>query len=79
MPSKYKSLDPFRAAEGSGPLGSNLARTGLIVGASENVGEVYLGGLLGYGLQNWIPYVVALIVLLIRPSGLFGQKTVIKL
>ncbi len=51
---------------------------GLIVGASENLGEIYITELTGTGggVQNWAPYMVALIIILIRPSGLFGQKSI---
>lgn len=49
---------------------------GLIVGAAEALGEVYLGGLIGWGTQIWIAYAVALIVVLIRPAGLFGEMAV---
>jgi branched-chain amino acid transport system permease protein len=49
---------------------------GLIVGAAEALGEILLGPYIGWGTQIWIAYGVALIVVLIRPSGLFGQKEV---
>jgi len=49
---------------------------GLIVGASENLAEIYLGSEIGGGLQNWFPYALALLFLLVRPEGLFGEKSV---
>lgn len=49
---------------------------GLLVGAAEKLAEVYLGDLIGGGIESWFAYVVALAFLLIRPSGLFGQKLV---
>jgi len=49
---------------------------GLIVGASEKVAEVYLGSLIGGGIENWFPYVLALLFLLVRPDGLFGEKRI---
>ncbi|WP_431324016.1 branched-chain amino acid ABC transporter permease [Rhizobium sp. YTU87027] len=49
---------------------------GLLVGASEKLAEVYIGGYFGGGIEGWFAYVVALAFLLIRPSGLFGQKLV---
>lgn len=49
---------------------------GLLVGASEKLAEVYIGEYLGGGIESWFAYVVALAFLLIRPSGLFGQKLV---
>ncbi len=49
---------------------------GLIVGASEKVAEVYLGPMLGGGIENWFPYVLALLFLLVRPDGLFGEKRI---
>ncbi|MER9070688.1 branched-chain amino acid ABC transporter permease [Mesorhizobium sp. M0902] len=49
---------------------------GLIIGASEKLAEVYLGPFFGGGIEGWFAYALALVVLLVRPSGLFGQKTV---
>ncbi|TPL84232.1 branched-chain amino acid ABC transporter permease [Mesorhizobium sp. B2-3-12] len=49
---------------------------GLLVGASEKLAEVYIGDYFGGGIESWFAYVVALVFLLIRPSGLFGQKLV---
>ena len=47
---------------------------GLIIGAGEKLAEIYLGPLVGGGIENWFAYVVALLFLLIRPEGLFGEK-----
>jgi branched-chain amino acid transport system permease protein len=47
---------------------------GLIIGASEKVAEVYLGPYVGGGIESWFAYVVALLFLLVRPEGLFGEK-----
>ena len=47
---------------------------GLIVGASEKLAEVYLGPHVGGGIEGWFPYVLALLFLLVRPEGLFGEK-----
>lgn len=49
---------------------------GLIIGASEKLAEVYLGPVLGGGLEGWFPYVLALLFLLVRPEGLFGEKII---
>jgi len=49
---------------------------GLLIGASEKLAEVYLGPLFGGGIESWFAYVFALAILLIRPSGLFGQRLV---
>lgn len=49
---------------------------GLIIGASESLAEIYLSPLLGGSVSNWFAYAVALVFLLIRPSGLFGEKAV---
>jgi len=49
---------------------------GLIVGASEKVAELYLGPLLGGGLESWFPYFLAVGFLLARPTGLFGERLV---
>jgi branched-chain amino acid transport system permease protein len=47
---------------------------GLIIGLGEKVSEVYLGPMLGGGIENWFAYVLALIFLLFRPEGLFGER-----
>jgi len=47
---------------------------GLIIGASEKLAEVYAGPLVGGGIESWFAYVVALLFLLVRPEGLFGEK-----
>jgi branched-chain amino acid transport system permease protein len=49
---------------------------GLIVGASESLAELYLGPLIGGGLSAWFAYVLALAFLLVRPSGLFGERAI---
>jgi len=49
---------------------------GLIIGASEKLAEVYVGPILGGGIENWFPYVLALLFLLIRPAGLFGEAAI---
>jgi branched-chain amino acid transport system permease protein len=49
---------------------------GLMIGASEKLAEVYLGPLIGGGIENWFPYVLALLFLLVRPDGLFGEKRI---
>ncbi|HTS80087.1 MAG TPA: branched-chain amino acid ABC transporter permease [Myxococcaceae bacterium] len=49
---------------------------GLMVGASEKVAEVYLGPIIGGGIENWFPYLLALLFLLVRPDGLFGEKRI---
>jgi branched-chain amino acid transport system permease protein len=47
---------------------------GLIVGATEKLAEVYVGPMVGGGIESWFAYVVALAFLLVRPEGLFGEK-----
>jgi branched-chain amino acid transport system permease protein len=49
---------------------------GLIIGAGEKLAEVYLGPFLGGGIENWFAYVLALLVLLVRPQGLFGERII---
>jgi len=54
---------------------------GLIIGASEKLAEIYIPpvvhswfGVTVSGLEAWFPYVLALMFLLVRPEGLFGEK-----
>ena len=49
---------------------------GLIIGASEKLAEVYIGPMVGGGIEGWFPYVLALLFLLVRPEGLFGEKII---
>jgi branched-chain amino acid transport system permease protein len=49
---------------------------GLIIGASEKLAEVYIGPHVGGGIEGWFPYVLALLFLLVRPEGLFGEKII---
>lgn len=49
---------------------------GLLIGATEKLAEVYLGGYVGGGIENWFPYVFAMLFLLVRPYGLFGEQRI---
>jgi branched-chain amino acid transport system permease protein len=49
---------------------------GIIIGIGEKIGEFYWGPLLGSGIESWLAYVIALIFLLFRPQGLFGEKII---
>jgi branched-chain amino acid transport system permease protein len=49
---------------------------GLIIGASEKLAEVYFGPYVGGGIESWFAYVLALLFLLVRPQGLFGEKII---
>jgi len=49
---------------------------GLIIGATEKLAEVYLGPYVGGGIESWFAYVIALVFLLVRPQGLFGEKII---
>ena len=49
---------------------------GLVIGAGEKISEVFLGPALGGGIEIWFAYVVALLFLLVRPQGLFGERII---
>lgn len=49
---------------------------GLIIGIGEKLFEIYWGPLLGSGVEGWFAYVIALVFLLFRPQGLFGEKII---
>lgn len=49
---------------------------GLIIGVGEKLSEVYIGPLVGGGIEIWFAYVLALGFLLFRPQGLFGEKII---
>ncbi len=49
---------------------------GLIIGVGEKLSEVFLGPMVGGGIEVWFAYVLALVFLLFRPQGLFGEKII---
>ena len=49
---------------------------GLIIGVGEKLSEVYIGPLVGGGIETWFAYGLALCFLLFRPQGLFGDKII---
>ena len=49
---------------------------GLIIGVGEKLSEVFLGPYVGVGIEIWFAYVLALVFLLFRPQGLFGEKII---
>ncbi len=49
---------------------------GLVIGVGEKLSEVYIGPMLGGGIEIWFGYVLVLFVLLVRPQGLFGEKII---
>jgi branched-chain amino acid transport system permease protein len=49
---------------------------GIIIGVGEKIGEFYWGPLLGSGIESWLAYVIALVFLLFRPQGLFGETII---
>ena len=49
---------------------------GLLIGLGEKLSEIYLGPIIGGGIENWFAFVLALVFLLIRPQGLFGERII---
>jgi len=49
---------------------------GLLIGVGEKLSEIYLGPYFGGGIEIWFAYVMALMFLLVRPQGLFGEKII---
>lgn len=49
---------------------------GLIIGVGEKLSEVFLVPYVGGGIEIWFAYVLALVFLLFRPQGLFGEKII---
>lgn len=66
---------PVLIIGGFSSIGGVIA-AGLIVGGSEKLAEIYIGPLFGGGIENWFPYVLALVFLSVRPQGLFGNGIV---
>ena len=49
---------------------------GLMIGLGEKLFEFYVGPMIGGATENWFAYMLALIFLLFRPQGLFGEKII---
>ncbi|MFL2791829.1 MAG: branched-chain amino acid ABC transporter permease [Paracoccaceae bacterium] len=49
---------------------------GLMIGLGEKLFEFYIGPMIGGATENWFAYMLALIFLLFRPQGLFGEKII---
>jgi branched-chain amino acid transport system permease protein len=49
---------------------------GLMIGVGEKIAEVYWGPAFGGAIENWFAYVLAMVVLLFRPHGLFGEEII---
>jgi branched-chain amino acid transport system permease protein len=49
---------------------------GLIIGVGEKIGEVYWGPAIGGAIENWFAYMLAMLFLLFRPHGLFGEEII---
>jgi branched-chain amino acid transport system permease protein len=49
---------------------------GLIIGVGEGVFEFYMAPIIGSATQNWFAYVLALVFLMFRPQGLFGERII---
>jgi branched-chain amino acid transport system permease protein len=49
---------------------------GLIIGVGEKIAEVYWGPALGGAIENWFAYMLAMVFLLFRPQGLFGERII---
>jgi branched-chain amino acid transport system permease protein len=49
---------------------------GLLIGVGEKLFEFSVGPLIGGATENWFAYVLALVFLMFRPQGLFGEKII---
>ncbi len=49
---------------------------GLIIGVGEKLFDFFMGPLIGGATENWFAYMLALVFLLFRPQGLFGEKII---
>ena len=56
--------------------GLDSIRGAVIGGAIIGLLEVYTGGYVGHGLSLVVPYVVLVLVLMVRPYGLFGREII---
>ncbi len=49
---------------------------GLIIGIGEKLFEFAIGPIIGGATENWFAYVLALLFLVFRPQGLFGERII---
>jgi len=49
---------------------------GLIIGALENVAAGYIDPLVGGGTKDFVPYIIMIFALMVRPYGFFGERTI---
>jgi len=49
---------------------------GLLIGMGEKLFEFAIGSAIGGATENWFAYVLALLFLVFRPQGLFGEKII---
>ena len=49
---------------------------GLLIGVGEKLFEFAIGSMIGGATENWFAYVLALLFLVFRPQGLFGEKII---
>jgi branched-chain amino acid transport system permease protein len=49
---------------------------GLIIGAGEKIAEVFWGDAFGGAIEDWFAYILAMVFLLFRPQGLFGERII---
>ena len=52
------------------------AVAGILVGVLENLSAWYIDPLVGGGIREIAPYIIMVVVLMIRPSGLFGSPRI---
>jgi len=49
---------------------------GLVIGITENMAAGYLDPYVGGGTKDFVPYVLMIVVLMIRPEGMFGRRRI---
>ncbi|MDR3516712.1 MAG: branched-chain amino acid ABC transporter permease [Azospirillaceae bacterium] len=49
---------------------------GLLVGATESLADIYIGPLVQGSVSTWFAYILAVVFLLVRPAGLFGDRAI---
>jgi branched-chain amino acid transport system permease protein len=57
------------------PIGVVIAAW--IIGVAENLAAVYVP-FIGHDLKIAVPFILLFVVLIVRPQGLFGRKTVVR-
>lgn len=57
---------------------NGLLLAGILVGVAQSLAQYYLDPWLGINIASVVPFLLILLILLVRPTGLFGWKSIVR-